>query len=219
MTSSRLSEAITNPDGNNAADYTYVWVQTGGRTTALSDATAAHPTYTLPLNGSTGNSACTSGTGAVSATSANCPTYKVTVTKTNTNKTSAQSATLAAYASTLANRPVANAGTPQTVITSTSVALAGSGTQTQAHAISYAWTQTAGATVTLSSSTVAAPTFTAPPNADTLTFSLIVTDTQNPLDRERHEREHVGRVDRDHHGQCGSGDRGCGSRSVGNPRR
>jgi hypothetical protein len=44
--------------------------------------------------------------------------------------------------------------------------------------ITYKWTQTAGTTVTLSSSTVAKPTFTAPAAAGTLTFSLVVTDSK-----------------------------------------
>ena len=117
----------------------------------------------------------------MSPTSANCPTYKVTVTKTNTNKTSAQSATLAAYGSTLAARPVANAGADQTVTVTDPVTLAGVGTQTNGHPLSYAWTQTGGAAVTLSRRDGAAPTFTAPASPGTLTFSLVVTDTQSGI--------------------------------------
>src|SRR5262249_19747195 len=41
--------------------------------------------------------------------------------------------------------------------------------------ITYAWSQTAGTSVTLSSTTVAKPTFTAPNTAGTLTFMLTVT--------------------------------------------
>ena len=176
-----LNAGITNPDGNTPTDYTYAWTQTGGRTTSLSSATAQNPTYILPPSGANGTSACTSGTGAVSTTSANCPTFSVVVTKINTGKASA-SAGLAAYASTLATRPVANAGSAQTPRVGTLVTLDGSAsTQANGHAISYAWTQTAGPAVTLSSSTAQKPTFTAPNTPATLTFSLIVTDTQNAV--------------------------------------
>jgi hypothetical protein len=59
------------------------------------------------------------------------------------------------------------------------VTLAGSGNDTGGGSIaSYTWTQTAGPTVSLSSATTAAPTFTAPTGAAsvTLTFSLTVID-------------------------------------------
>jgi len=42
--------------------------------------------------------------------------------------------------------------------------------------ITYAWTQTAGTAVTLSSTTTAKPTFTAPAAAGSLTFQLVVSD-------------------------------------------
>ncbi|HEY3831251.1 MAG TPA: hypothetical protein VGO03_03080 [Acidimicrobiia bacterium] len=176
-----LTAGITNPDGNSPGDYTYAWTQTGGRTTSLSSNTAANPTFILPPNGTNNTGACTSGTGAVSPTSANCPTYSVVVTKTSTAKSSATAA-LAAYASTLATRPVANAGTAQTRGPNRTVTLDGSAsTQANGHPITYAWTQTGGTTVALSSTSAQKPTFTTPAGAGTLTFSLIVTDTQNAV--------------------------------------
>ncbi len=177
-----LGTTITNPDGNSPADYTFVWTQTGGRTTSLSSSTASNPTYILPPSGAgSQNTACTSGTGAVTATSANCPTFSVVVTKTNTGKSSANTG-LAAYSSTLATRPVANAGTAQNVKVGATVTLDGSAsTQVNGHPISYAWTQTAGPAVTLSSTSGQKPTFTAPGTAQALTFSLVVTDTQNAV--------------------------------------
>ena len=71
--------------------------------------------------------------------------------------------------------PVASAGSPQTVASQAVVTLAGSGTNSPT---SYAWTQTSGTAVTLSSLTVAAPTFTAPadPAGQTLIFSLTATN-------------------------------------------
>ena len=44
--------------------------------------------------------------------------------------------------------------------------------------LTYTWTQTGGTPVTLSSSTAQKPTFTAPSNAGTLTFRLVVRDGQ-----------------------------------------
>lgn len=76
--------------------------------------------------------------------------------------------------------PTANAGPDQTVTQGDLVTLNGTGSSDPDGTIaSYAWTQTAGSTVSLSSSTVASPTFTAPDPAGTsevLTFSLVVTD-------------------------------------------
>lgn len=77
--------------------------------------------------------------------------------------------------------PVANAGTAQTVIAGTTVTLNGSASSDPDGSVSsYAWTQTAGNTVTLSSTTVAQPTFIAPTvtATSTLTFSLVVMDNQ-----------------------------------------
>lgn len=78
----------------------------------------------------------------------------------------------------LANSPVsANAGPDQSNIEPyTTVTLDASGSL--GPITSYSWTQTAGASVTLSSSTAASPTFTAPATMDgsTLTFSLTVSD-------------------------------------------
>jgi hypothetical protein len=76
--------------------------------------------------------------------------------------------------------PTANAGAAQTVTSGTTVTLNGSGTDTDGSISSYAWSQTVGGAVTLSGTTVAQPTFTAPTvaSATTLTFSLVVTDNR-----------------------------------------
>jgi hypothetical protein len=77
--------------------------------------------------------------------------------------------------------PVANAGTSQTVTAGATVTLNGTASSDADGSIaSYAWTQTGGTAVTLSSSAVAQPTFTAPTvvTATTLTFSLVVTDNR-----------------------------------------
>lgn len=75
--------------------------------------------------------------------------------------------------------PIANAGANQTVTGSVVVTLDGSAsTDPEGKALTFAWTQTAGTPVTLSSATVAKPTFTAPAvAADTsYTFMLTVKD-------------------------------------------
>jgi hypothetical protein len=92
--------------------------------------------------------------------------------------TNAAAMTIALYEGNLP--PVANAGTDQTgVAAAATVTLNGTGSSDPDGTVaSYAWTQTSGPTVTLSSSTAASPTFTAPTrgSASTLVFSLVVTD-------------------------------------------
>src|SRR4051812_49157091 len=80
-----------------------------------------------------------------------------------------------------ANRaPTASAGFNQTVMSGVAVTLNGSlSIDADGSIASYAWTQTAGTvTVTLSSTSIAQPTFAAPQvlASTPLTFSLVVTD-------------------------------------------
>ena len=73
--------------------------------------------------------------------------------------------------------PIANAGGNQTVLLGSLVTLDGSSSVDPDGSIaSFLWTQTAGATVSLSSTDVAEVTFTAPNAADSLSFTLQVTD-------------------------------------------
>jgi hypothetical protein len=78
------------------------------------------------------------------------------------------------------NPPTANAGSDQTVIEGAAVTLNGSNSTDPDDGIaSYLWTQTGGPKVTLSSTTVVKPTYTAPKvvaSSESLTFSLTVTD-------------------------------------------
>ena len=85
--------------------------------------------------------------------------------------------------STAGAPPMANAGPSQTVNTDATVTLDGSGSfDPQAEPLRYQWSQTGGGTVTLSSAAAVQPTFTAPGNADTLTFQLVVSHGRSSSD-------------------------------------
>lgn len=75
--------------------------------------------------------------------------------------------------------PTANAGADQDAAPGATVTLAGSGTDPAGQALTYSWSQLSGPAVTLSSATVAQPTFAAPSlvGGATLVFGLVVTDT------------------------------------------
>ncbi|MFG1813418.1 discoidin domain-containing protein [Kribbella sp. NPDC049174] len=146
-----LNGSGTDADGD---DLTYAWTQTGGPAVTLSSTTAAKPTFTAPSSASTLTFSLVVRDGR-----ANSAAATTTVTTTPANQV-----------------PVANAGTAQTVNTGTTVTLDGSGTDADGDDLTYAWTQTGGPAVTLSSTTAAKPTFTAPATPATLTFSLVVRD-------------------------------------------
>lgn len=94
--------------------------------------------------------------------------------------------TLAGFAP-FSGQPIANAGTDQTGLAyGAAVTLDGSGSNDPdvADTLLYAWEQTSGTPVALSDTSAEQPTFTAPTlgtsdSADTLVFSLVVTDSNN----------------------------------------
>ena len=81
-------------------------------------------------------------------------------------------------AATVGNHgPLADAGVDQTVAMSATVTLTAAGSSDRdGNSLTYQWTQIEGTKVTLSSSTAASPTFTAPGSATTLQFVVVVSD-------------------------------------------
>ena len=144
----------SDPEGRTL---TYAWTAPNGIT--LSDATAARPSFTAPDR--TGD-------------------YTLTFTLVvNDGASDSVSDTVDISVSADNDAPTANAGPEKSVAEGEMVTLAGSGTDPEGQALTYAWTAPSG--ITLSSTTVANPTFTAPDRtADyTLTFSLKVNDGAN----------------------------------------
>lgn len=152
-------------DGSGSTDadsdtMTYAWTQTSPTTpvVTLSSATAQKPTFTPTASGSY--------------------IFRLVVNDGTQNSTNTSTVTI-----TVHNKPVASVAAAQifaapgstvTLDGSTSTVGATGGTLT------YAWTQTSGpSTVTLSSTSVPKPTFTAPTTLGTWVFSLTVNDGYN----------------------------------------
>jgi hypothetical protein len=153
-------------DGSNSSDpddgiASYLWEQTSGITVTLSDPTAVQPTFIAPDVGPDGASL----------------TFQLTVTDNG----GLQDTDTCIVNVTWDNEPpTADAGPDQAVNEGDIVILNGSNSSDPDDGIaSYQWTQTAGTSITLSDSTVAQPTFTAPyvaAGGETLVFDLTVTD-------------------------------------------
>ena len=142
--------ASSDQSGNPLA---YKWVQTGGPAVSLSGATTASPSFVAPASG--------------------VLSFALTV-RDGVTASAADSVTVTVEAAKPA--PVAVAGAPQTAAAGATVQLDGSGSyDPEGQSLTYKWTQTAGPSISLSSSTAAKPTFTAPAGPANLTFSLTVT--------------------------------------------
>jgi len=163
-----VDESVTvTLDGSNSTDpddgiASYLWVQIAGNPVVLSNTTAVQPTFTAPNVGPSGESL----------------TFQVIVTDSG----GLQSADTCIVTVTWVNLPpTADAGPDQTVDESVTVTLDGSNSTDPDDGIaSYSWAQISGNSVTLSSTTVFRPTFTAPnvgPSGASLTFQLTVTDS------------------------------------------
>jgi hypothetical protein len=154
-------------DGSNSTDpddgiASYLWEQIGGTVVTLSSTTAVQPTFTAPDVGPSGRSL----------------TFQVTVTDSGGLQSTDNCIVNVSWVNL---PPTANAGPDQTADEGATVILDGSNSTDPDDGIaSYSWAQTGGSPVTLSSTSVFRPTFTAPdvgPSGEPLTFQLTVTDS------------------------------------------
>ncbi len=157
--------------GSNANDtgqtLIYAWSQTAGTPVTLSSTTAANPTFTAE--------------NLVIGDADSVLTFSLTVNDgIEDSVADTVQITVDAPTNTV---PTAHAGADQTVMPNASVTLDGTGSAPNdaGQTLTYVWSQTGGAAVSLSSTTAASPTFTAPNlvigDADViLTFSLMVND-------------------------------------------
>jgi hypothetical protein len=146
-----LGGGLSNDPEDHALSYG--WTQISGADVTLSSENEISPTFTAGVTGGfIFQLVVTDAYGAVSA-----PAF-VTITVTN-------------------DTPVADAGVPQSVGVGTLVTLTGiASSDLNGHALAHSWTQMSGEVVTLSSNSTISPAFTAPGNAGTLVFQLVVTD-------------------------------------------
>ena len=135
---------------------TFNWVQTGGPDVSLDDPASATPTFTPDQ----------------------VSTLVFELTVTDGDGDSATDSVVITAKSDDNMPPLADAGSDQTATVRATVTLDGSlsSDPDAEDVLTYEWTQTSGTTVTLSDSTAAQPTFTAPDAPATLVFKLTVRD-------------------------------------------
>jgi hypothetical protein len=150
--------ALVSLDGSGSHDpqglaLTYSWSQTGGTTVSLSNPTSAKPSFTAP---------------GVSGTL----TFSLVV---NDGQAASQPATVEI---TIQDRaPVAAAPATTTSAAGALVILdGGASSDPDQDPLTYMWTQVSGTSVSLAAAAGGKATFTAPTKADTLVFSLTVSD-------------------------------------------
>ena len=151
---------------------TYRWSQTSGTTVTLSSTTARRPTFTAPSNPVTLVFRLVVNDGTVDS-AADTVTIRVSRPQTGVGQPPAQNGDQ--QRPTQNGAPIANAGFDQTVSAGATVTLLGSGSRDPGgDPLTWSWAQDSGPSVTLSQTTAANPTFTAPTGPATLVFSLVV---------------------------------------------
>ncbi|RYZ42805.1 MAG: hypothetical protein EOO71_06400 [Myxococcaceae bacterium] len=149
----------TDADRVDQGYLTYTWTQTGSTPkVTLTGATTAIAKFTAP-----------------EVTADTQYTFSVSVS----DGTATVSKAVAITVKNVDRAPTANAGADFTVDTRTQAALDGAGTDPDGDAVTLLWAQTTGPAVTLSSTTAAKPTFTAPDVATSTTLTFTLTATAN----------------------------------------
>ncbi|ABM04285.1 PKD domain containing protein [Psychromonas ingrahamii 37] len=152
-----LSGSATDSDGTIA---TYSWVQTGGTTVSLTDASSASASFTAPI-----------------LTAAETLTFSL---KAIDNEGASANDSISVTVESVNSAPTVNVGSDQTVDEQKTVTLSGSATDSDGTIATYSWVQTGGTTVSLTDASSASASFTAPilTAAETLTFSLKAIDNE-----------------------------------------
>ncbi len=157
------ASSSSDPDGDPLS---FLWTQSTGTPVALSNASSAQASFTAPNSTETltFEVEVMDGSGA-----SDTDTVSVSVTTSNQNPVNPGNPTN--------NLPVANAGFDQSVSGGSTVSLNGSASfDPDGDPLTYNWSQTTGTPVTLSDSSSATPSFTAPNSTETMSFSLTVSD-------------------------------------------
>ncbi|BBO88643.1 fibronectin type III domain-containing protein [Desulfosarcina ovata] len=172
-------------DGTASSDsdgsiVSYLWEQTGGTSITISNSSQALATFTAPVVDADGETLTFSLTVTDDDGNTSVATTTVNVLKSDSTDADSEEASDTPAEIGVNQSPSASAGDSQTVYEGDAVTLDGTASSdSDGSIVSYLWAQTGGTSITVSNSSQAQATFTAPvvdADGETLTFSLTVTD-------------------------------------------